>query len=63
MEEPRIRPAHGADIPAVAGIVDDAYRHYIPRMGKPPGPMLEGYSALVPERAVWMIAEAGVWSS
>jgi hypothetical protein len=47
MSEPRIRAATAADVPAVAEIVDQAYRHYIARMGKPPGPMLDDYAARV----------------
>ena len=43
----RIRAATPADAPAVAEIVDQAYRHYITRIGKPPGPMLDDYAARV----------------
>jgi hypothetical protein len=35
----------------IASIVQQAYRHYIPRMGKPPGPMLDDYAVRVRERA------------
>jgi ribosomal protein S18 acetylase RimI-like enzyme len=56
--EARIRPATAADVSAVAAIVEDAYRHYIARMGKPPGPMLDDYSARVFEGVVW-VAEQG----
>ena len=41
MEEPQIRAASTEDVPAIADIVDQAYRHYIARIGRPPGPMLE----------------------
>lgn len=44
-------------MPAVAQIVEQAYKHYIPRMGRPPGPMLDDYSVRVSERAVWVIEE------
>jgi hypothetical protein len=47
----RIRAATAADVPAIANIVDQAYRHYIARIGRPPGPMLEDYGALVSEGA------------
>ena len=53
----RIRAATPADAPAVAEIVDQAYRHYITRIGKPPGPMLDDYAARVSEGAVWVIEE------
>jgi ribosomal protein S18 acetylase RimI-like enzyme len=55
--EPRIRAANAADVPAVASIVDQAYRHYIARMGKPPGPMLDDYAARVSEGVVWVLEE------
>jgi ribosomal protein S18 acetylase RimI-like enzyme len=57
MDEPRIRAATAADAPAIADIVDQAYRHYIARMGKPPGPMLDDYAARVLEGAVWVLEE------
>ena len=60
MDEPRIRAATAADVPAIADIVDQAYRHYIARIGKPPGPMLEDYGALVSEGAVWVLEEGDV---
>jgi ribosomal protein S18 acetylase RimI-like enzyme len=60
MNEPRIRPATAADTPAIAEIVDQAYRHYIARIGKPPGPMLDDYVARVSEGAVWVFEEGAV---
>jgi len=54
-DEPRIRVATGADVPAIADIVDQAYRHYIGRIGKPPGPMLDDYAARVSEGVVWVL--------
>ena len=54
MDEDRIRAATAADVPAIAEIVDQAYRHYIARIGKPPGPMLDDYAARVSEGAVWV---------
>jgi GNAT superfamily N-acetyltransferase len=58
-DETRIRLANTADVPAIAQIVEDAYRHYVPRMGKSPGPMLDDYAARVSEGVVWVIEEAG----
>jgi len=55
--EPRIRAATAADVPVIAQIVEQAYRHYIPRIGKPPGPMLDDYDARVSEGVVWVIGE------
>lgn len=59
MVEPWIRLATGADAPVIAQIVDQAYRHYIPRIGKPPGPMLDDYAARVSEGVVWVIEKGG----
>ena len=56
----RIRAATPADAPAVAEIVDQAYRHNITRIGKPPGPMLDDYAARVSEGAVWVLDEGAV---
>jgi ribosomal protein S18 acetylase RimI-like enzyme len=60
MDKPLIRRAIAADVPAIAKIVDHAYRHYVARMGKPPGPMLEDYAARVSEGAVWVLEEGTV---
>ena len=57
MDEPRIRAATAADVSAITEIVDQAYRHYIARMGKPPGPMLDDYAARVSEGVVWVLEE------
>ena len=42
-----IRPAAAADAKTIAALVHDAYSMYLPRMGKPPGPMLDDYDAIV----------------
>jgi GNAT superfamily N-acetyltransferase len=60
MDQPRIRAATAADVPAIVEIVDHAYRHYITRIGKPPGPMLDDYAARVSEGAVWVLEEGAV---
>jgi L-amino acid N-acyltransferase YncA len=57
MGEFPIRAATAADVPAIAEIVDHAYRHYIARMGKAPGPMLDDYAARVSEGVVWVLEE------
>ena len=57
MDEIHIRAATAADVPAIVDIVDRAYRHYIARIGKPPGPMLDDYAARVSEDAVWVLQE------
>ena len=60
MDEPRIRAATAADVPAIAEIVDHAYRHYIARMGMPPRPMLDDHAARVSEGAVWVLEDGRV---
>jgi hypothetical protein len=41
-----IRPAGVEDAPAISECVAAAYRHYIARLGKPPGPMLHDYTGI-----------------
>jgi|ERR1700722_55818 GNAT superfamily N-acetyltransferase len=55
---PMIRPATDADANAVREIVDAAYRDYIPRIGKPPGPMLDNYAQRITDGQVWVLAVA-----
>jgi ribosomal protein S18 acetylase RimI-like enzyme len=55
----RIRPADAADLPAIERIVRDAYTKYIARIGKPPGPMLDDYSALVRAHQAWALESYG----
>jgi len=55
LAEPAVRQAGPADRPAVERIVRAAYAPYIPRIGKPPGPMLDDYAALIAARAVWVV--------
>lgn len=54
-----IRLAEPEDRPAVEAIVRAAYAVYIPRIGKPPGPMLDDYANLIADGAVSVIEEAG----
>ena len=53
-----IRPAGPADAATVSDIVDAAYRGYIPRIGKPPGPMLDDYSRRIAAGQVSVLADA-----
>jgi ribosomal protein S18 acetylase RimI-like enzyme len=54
-----IRLAEPADRAAIEAIVRAAYAVYIPRIGKPPGPMLDDYTRLIADGAVSVIEEAG----
>jgi GNAT superfamily N-acetyltransferase len=52
-----IRAASAADAVAVRDIVNAAYRSYIPRIGKPPGPMLDDYAKRIGDGQVWVLAD------
>jgi GNAT superfamily N-acetyltransferase len=52
MAEIALRPALPSDAPGVAACVCEAYVHYIERIGKQPGPMLEDYSHVIAEAMV-----------
>jgi ribosomal protein S18 acetylase RimI-like enzyme len=52
-----IRPARPEDRAAVEAVVTAAYSHYVARMGKPPGPMLDDYAALIAAGVVNVIEE------
>ena len=53
------RPASEADAPAIAECVNAAYRHYVERIGKPPGPMTEDYAKVIRERRVTVADNGG----
>jgi GNAT superfamily N-acetyltransferase len=59
LSHPTIRLADIADAAAVHAIVDAAYRSYIPRIGKPPGPMLDDYAKRIADGQVWKLDNAG----
>lgn len=52
-----IRAALPTDTEAVSRCVAAAYSMYIPRLGKPPGPMLESYDDVIAQRAVYVVKE------
>ena len=47
MNDIYLRPARGKDAPGVAACACAAYLHYIERIGKQPGPMLESYAEVI----------------
>jgi ribosomal protein S18 acetylase RimI-like enzyme len=53
-----IRPARPHEADAVAQLVTEAYRPYIARIGRKPGPMLDDYAALIAEGSVWVGEDA-----
>ena len=54
-----IRSAQAGDADAVHQLVDAAYRHYVARLGKPPGPMLDDYALRVANGQVWVLEDGG----
>jgi ribosomal protein S18 acetylase RimI-like enzyme len=54
------RRAVKGDVDAITVCVENAYSMYIPRLGKPPGPMLDSYSELIaPSRHVFVVETDG----
>jgi ribosomal protein S18 acetylase RimI-like enzyme len=54
-----LRPATEADAGEVAALVDDAYRQYVERIGRLPGPMTEDYSDVIASREVTVAESDG----
>jgi ribosomal protein S18 acetylase RimI-like enzyme len=54
-----IRSAQAGDVEAVHQLVQAAYRHYVARLGKPPGPMLDDYALRVADGQVWVLDDGG----
>jgi ribosomal protein S18 acetylase RimI-like enzyme len=52
-----IRLATAADHDTIEAIVREAYSIYIERIGKPPGPMLDDYAALIEAGAVSVLLD------
>jgi ribosomal protein S18 acetylase RimI-like enzyme len=54
-----IRPARTGDDMAVRAVVHAAYAHYVARIGKPPGPMLDDYARRIADGQAWVIEDGG----
>ncbi|HUB47530.1 MAG TPA: GNAT family N-acetyltransferase [Acetobacteraceae bacterium] len=54
-----IRLAAETEAESVQQVVHAAYRHYVARIGKPPGPMLDDYAARISDGQVWVLEDAG----
>ncbi len=50
-----IRHAVDSDIPEIEHVISEAYKCYIPRIGKPPSPMTDDYALRVAEGMVWIL--------
>jgi ribosomal protein S18 acetylase RimI-like enzyme len=49
-----IRKATAADLPSIQKIITEAYEKYLPRMDRPPAPMLRDYAPAVEEGTLWV---------
>jgi len=56
---PRLRAAAPSDAGAIKRCVDAAYQRYVPRMGKPPGPMLDDFPEVIRRRTVFVAQSGG----
>jgi ribosomal protein S18 acetylase RimI-like enzyme len=54
-----LRRATPADALAVTACVHEAYQHYVARIGRPPGPMLEDYAKVIEQRDVTVAVRDG----
>jgi ribosomal protein S18 acetylase RimI-like enzyme len=54
-----LRPATSADAEAVTACVHHAFRHYVARIGREPGPMLMDYAQEIREHQVYVAEENG----
>lgn len=58
-KEPLIRAAQPSDAQAMKACVEAAYRHYIARMGQPPGPMLDDYARVIEQHGATVAEQDG----
>jgi len=54
-----LRPAREADAGSLARLIDDAYGHYVERLGMRPGPMREDYTEVIRDREVTLAESEG----
>lgn len=54
-----IRLAAPDDLAAVEAIVQNAYSHYVKRIGRKPGPMLDDYRSLILSSRVYVAETQG----
>ena len=55
----QLRHASPADAPAISACVCAAYLHYIERIGRQPGPMLENYADVIRRAQVHVATQGG----
>lgn len=54
-----LRPARPEEADDLRQLVAGAYTHYVIRIGKPPGPMLDDYARRVADRQAWVLEDGG----
>jgi len=54
-----IRLAADNETRIVQEVVHDAYQHYVSRIGRSPGPMLDDYAVRIADGQVWVLEDAG----
>ena len=59
MTDVKVRAAVAADAAGLAECVRAAYGHYIERIGRPPGPMLDDYDRVVRDHRAYVLEEGG----
>ena len=52
-----VRPARKGEANEVRDVVHAAYRRYIARIGKPPGPMLDDYAQRIADGQAWVLQD------
>lgn len=58
--EQKLRSAIYEDLAAIQEIVRAAYAHYVARIGREPGPMLDDYAALIGDSRVHVVERTSV---
>ncbi len=56
----KIRSANLDDVSRIKRITANAYQHYIARLGKPPGPMLDDYTDIVTQHLTYVAVEQDI---
>jgi ribosomal protein S18 acetylase RimI-like enzyme len=54
-----LRRAVEGDVAALTQIAEEAYAVYLPRIGRPPAPMVADYATVVREAETWVLDEQG----
>ena len=58
MSQAIIRPAISSDVLKIQKLVEDAYAHYVTRIGRKPAPMTDDYAEHVKVQNIWVLDTA-----